>query len=191
MHRFKASLAAAALFLVGTASAEVYKIDSEHSSVAFSIRHLVSRTSGNFHEFSGTIDYDAEHPEKTHVEATIQAASIDTDNARRDGHLRSGDFFNVEKFPTIVFKSIGAELEEGQLKVMGNLTMHGVTRTIALPVEILGTGIHPYNQKPIAGFSAHAVILRSDYGVNNWADTAAILGDEVKVSLTIEAVAGE
>ena len=66
-----------------------------------------------------------------------------------------------------------------------------MTRTIALPVEILGTGIHPYNQKPIAGFSAHAVILRSDYGVNNWADTAAILGDEVKVSLTIEAVAGE
>ena len=190
-HRFKLSLAAAALFLVGTASAEVYKIDSEHSSVAFSIRHLVSRTSGNFHEFSGTINYDAEHPEKTHVEATIQVASIDTDNAKRDGHLKSSDFFNVEKFPAIAFKSIGAELKDGVLKVMGNFTMHGVTKTIALPVEVLGTGIHPYNQKPIAGFSAHTVILRSDYGVNNWADAAGILGDEVKVSLTIEAIAGE
>ena len=78
LHRLRLGLPVVAILFVGTAGAEVYQVDSEHSSVAFSIRHLVSRTSGNFHEFSGTINYDAGHPEKTQVEARIQAASIDT-----------------------------------------------------------------------------------------------------------------
>ena len=114
-HRFKLSLAAAALFLVGTASAEVYKIDSEHSSVAFSIRHLVSRTSGNFHEFSGTINYDAEHPEKTHVEATIQVASIDTDNARRDGARRDQDHCVAGRGPRHGHPPLQPETDRGLL----------------------------------------------------------------------------
>lgn len=191
LRRFKLSFAAVAILLVGTAGAEVYQIDSEHSNVAFSIRHLVSRTSGQFNEFSGTINYEAKHPNKTQVEATIQVASIDTDNAKRDGHLKSGDFFDVEQFPTITFKSTKAEMKEGGLQITGDFTLHGQTKTITLPIEVLGTGIHPYNQKPVAGFATHTTLLRSDYGVNSWTDAAGVLGDEVKISVTIEAIAGE
>ena len=189
--RSKWALAILATLLVGPAAAEVYNIDSEHSSVAFSIRHLVSRTSGNFHEFTGTINYDATAPEKTAVEAIIQVASIDTDNIKRDAHLRSGDFFDAEQFPTITFKSTHVALKGETLELTGEFTMHGVTSTITFPVEILGTGTHPYSQKPIVGFDAQTVIKRSDYGVNNWTDAAGILGDEVKVHVTIEAIAGE
>ena len=181
------SLAAAALLLAGSAQAEVYTIDSEHSSVAFSIRHLVSRTSGRFNEFSGTINYDEKTPAATMVEVTIQVASIDTDNERRDGHLRSGDFFGVEKFPTFTFKSTKAEAKDGKILLTGDLTMHGVTKTITLPVEVLGTGTHPRSKKPLAGFSAETVIKRSDYGINSWTDAAGVLGDEVKISVTVEA----
>ena len=191
LRRFKMGIAAMAVLLVSTAGAEVYQIDSEHSSVSFSIRHLVSRTSGNFHEFSGTINYDADHPEKTQVEATIQVSSLDTDNEKRDAHLSGTDFFDAEQFPTITFKSTKTEVKEGTLHVTGEFTMHGKTKTITLPVEVLGTGTHPYNQKPVAGFEASTVLARSEYGVNNWTDKAGVLGDEVKVSLTVEAIAGE
>ena len=191
LRRFKLGLAAVAVLLVGTAGAEVYQIDSEHSNAVFSIRHLVSRTSGQFNEFSGAIHYDAKQPEMTQVEATIQVASIDTDNAKRDGHLKSGDFFYVEQFPTISIKSTKAVVKDGVLQVTGEFTLHGVTKTITLPIEVLGTGTHPYNQKPIAGFEARMVLARSDYGVNSWTDAAGVLGDEVKISLNVEAIAGE
>jgi polyisoprenoid-binding protein YceI len=189
MHATKRffALVAAVTLLAGPALAETYTIDSEHSSVAFSIRHLVSRTSGRFNDFAGTIKYDPSHPEKTSAEATIQVSSIDTDNEKRDGHLRSADFFNAEKFPTITFKSTKAKVKDGSIHLTGDFTMHGVTKSITLPVEILGTGTNPFNKKPQAGFAAELTINRSDYGVNTWSDVASVLGDEVKISLTVEA----
>jgi polyisoprenoid-binding protein YceI len=189
MHATKRffALVAAITLLAGPALAETYIIDSEHSSVAFSIRHLVSRTSGRFNDFAGTIKYDPAHPEKTSAEATIQVSSIDTDNEKRDGHLRSADFFNAEKFPTITFKSTKAKAKDGAIHLTGDFTMHGVTKSITLPVEILGTGANPFNKKPQAGFAAELTIKRSDYGVNTWSDVASVLGDEVKISLTVEA----
>jgi|TARA_B100001971_G_C18221658_1_gene557597 polyisoprenoid-binding protein YceI len=188
LHRLRLGLPVVAILFVGTAGAEVYQVDSEHSSVAFSIRHLVSRTSGNFHEFSGTINYDAGHPEKTQVEARIQAASIDTDNQRRDDHLRSGDFLEVEKYPTIGFTSTNTEVKAGVLQLTGKFTMHGVTKTITLPVKVLGIGTHPRRKVSVAGFETATVLKRSEYGVNSWTDAARVLGDEVKISIIIEAL---
>jgi polyisoprenoid-binding protein YceI len=180
-------LSAAAILLAGPALAETYTVDAEHSSVNFSVRHLVSRTAGRFNDFSGTIKYDPVHAEKTSAEIAIQVSSLDTDNEKRDGHLRSADFFNAEEFATITFKSTKAKVKDDVIHLTGDFTMHGVTKSITLPVEILGMGAHPFNKKLQAGFATHGTILRSDYGVNTWTDVAGVLGDEVRISLTVEA----
>lgn len=177
-----------ALLLAGSALAETYEIDKVHSSVAFSIRHLVSRTGGTFNDFSGTIQYDPKDPKKTQVEAVIQVASIDTKNEKRDGHLKSADFFAAEKYPTITFKSTKAERKGDVLMITGDFTMHGTTKKITLSVEVLGLGAHPRNNAPVAGFASELVLKRSDYGIDSWTDMAGVLGDEVKVALTIEAI---
>ena len=180
--------AATVLLLAGTSTAETFTIDASHSSVDFTIRHLVSRMSGKFTEFSGTVEYDGAKPAATRIDATIQVASINTSNERRDGHLRGPDFFDAETHPLITFKSTKAEKQGDLLMVTGDFTMHGTTRSIVLPVEVLGVGTHPRTNKPVAGFSAETTIKRSDYGVNSWTDAANVLGDEVKAVLNIEAL---
>ncbi len=177
-----------ALLWVGTGAAEIYQIDKSHSSVGFSIRHLVSRTSGNFTEFSGTITYDPAHPEQTAAEATIQTTSINTDNERRDNHLRGPDFFDIEKYPTITFKSTSAKKEGDKIMLTGDFTMHGVTKSITLPIEVLGTGTHPRSQTPMAGFTTELTLHAPDYGVTSWANYVNVLGEDVKVSITLEAI---
>lgn len=179
---------AVALFGVLPVQAETYQIDATHSAVDFSIRHLVGRTKGKFKEFTGAIVYDEKAVEKSSVEAVIKVASLDTENERRDGHLRSPDFFDAEKYPEITFKSSKVEKGEGgKLLVTGDLTLHGVTKSVQLAVEVLGTGIHPMTNMPVAGFSSGLAIKRSDYGINNWVDKANVLGDEVEVGILIEA----
>ena len=196
MHRL--SIALVLLVTICNVDAAVYQIDSEHSNVSFDIRYLVSNTGGNFHVFSGNIVYDIEKPEEIQIQATIQAESIDTDNVKRDRHLKSDDFLNVEKYPIITFMSSNAglkdgvgsvgDLEEDILFVEGKFTMHGVSKIITLPVRFLGKGIHPYKKKEVVGFSAKTVVRRSDFGVNNWTDKAGVLSDDVEVRLTIQAV---
>lgn len=183
----------ALVVLVSSAPGEAltYKIDTAHSNVGFSIRHLVSKVRGSFDQFSGTLHYDPEAPGKSKVSATIDVSSIDTGNDRRDDHLRSPDFFGVENYPTITFESTGARKDGDRLMVTGDLTMHGVTRQVTLPVEVLGTGVHPRSKEPIAGFSAELKLNRSDYGVNSWTDPTGIVGDEVSVTINIEAVKAE
>jgi polyisoprenoid-binding protein YceI len=175
-----------ALVMVGTGVAETYEIDKGHSSVDFSIRHLVGRTSGHFNTFSGTVMYDPAHPEKTSVEATIDVASIDTGHEGRDGHLRKDDFFGVETYPTMTFKSTSAKVDGETILLTGDFTMHGTTKAITLPVVVLGVGVHPRNKAPLAGFETGLVLKRSDYGVNSWTDVAGVLGDEVKVHIALE-----
>jgi polyisoprenoid-binding protein YceI len=177
----------AVFLLAGTGAADTYSIDTVHSSVGFTIRHIFSRVGGSFTDFSGTIMYDPNHPETSSVEATIKVASINTNNERRDNHLRSADFFDAEKYPQITFKSTGAKKQDEKLMVTGDLTMHGVTRRAVLPIEVLGVGTHPMSKAPVAGFAAELTVKRSDFGVNNWVDKAGMLGDEIKVSLNIEA----
>jgi len=176
------------LVLAGSGVAETYKIDKGHSGVGFSIRHLVSRTPGKFNDFEGVIVYDPAHPEKTSAEATIQVGSIDTGNERRDGHLKGDDFFDAEKYPTITFKSTSAKKEGDTILLTGDFTMHGTTKSVTLPVTVLGVGTHPRNKAPMAGFETETVLKCSDYGVNSWANFANILGDEVKVTITLETV---
>jgi polyisoprenoid-binding protein YceI len=180
--------AATALAFVQPVAAGSYKVDPAHSNVGFSVRHLVGRVTGSFQEFSGSISYDADSPEKSTVSATIKAGSISTGNDRRDNHLRSGDFFDVEKYAEISFNSTSARQEGDRLMVTGDLTMHGVTRSVTMPIEVLGTGVHPMAKVPVAGFSAELKLNRSDYGVNSWTDPAGIVGDEVKITINIEAM---
>lgn len=184
-----AAVIAACLPSVQAEAAQTYTIDAAHSSVGFSIRHIVSRTTGKFNDVKGTIVYDAENPANSSVEAVIQIASIDTDNERRDNHLRSADFFDAEKYPTMTFKSSKVEKKGEVLNVTGDLTLHGVTKRVVLPVEILGVGTHPMTKAAVAGFEANLTIKRSDFGVNTWTDAAGVLGDEVRVTLLIEALA--
>ena len=179
-----------ALLQVGPSQSETYIVDPVHSSVDFHIRHLVSRSTGKFREFTGTISYDAAAPESSSFSGVIQAGSIDTGSERRDGHLKSADFFATEKYPEITFQSTGiAQIKGDIVTVKGKLTMHGAIRAIEIPVEVLGIGVHPKNGKSVAGFSAEFTIKRSDYGVNSWVDKAGVLGDDVKISLLIEALA--
>ena len=168
--------------------AETYVVDRSHSSVDFSIRHLVGRTKGRFGEFSGTISYDAAKPQASSFSGIIQVKSIDTGNERRDGHLRSADFFEAEAFPEITFESTEVTgTGESTLDVKGKLTMHGTTREVTLSVEILGTGTNPRSGKAQIGLETNFAVLCSDYGVNSWERFSAVLGDEVRIQVLIEA----
>jgi polyisoprenoid-binding protein YceI len=169
---------------------DTYKLDPVHSSISFKVRHFFSYVTGNFTKFEGTIRVDPDHPEKSSVTATIQAGSIDTKNEKRDEDLRSPDFFDVAKYPTITFKSksvkqTGADTGD----IVGDLTMHGVTKEITLHAKFLGKGTG-LGGKPISGWQVTPdPIKRSDYGLT-WSKTVegtAVVGEEVTVSIDIEA----
>jgi polyisoprenoid-binding protein YceI len=173
--------------LPAAAAPVVYKVDADHSGVSFSIRHFVSNVSGRFRDFDGVIRYDAEKPEASSVALTVRAASIDTTNNDRDEHLRSKDFFEVAKFPTLSFTSTQVIAKDAKtLEVTGSLTMHGVTRQITFPVQLLGTMKAPQGEK--AGFAASFTVNRKEYGINwnNLLDSGPVLGDEVRITIEIE-----
>jgi polyisoprenoid-binding protein YceI len=179
------------LLLPALAAAEpvVYKVDPNHSSVGFTIRHFVSNVPGRFDDFRGIIKYDRQNPAASSVEFTVQAASIDTNNNDRDDHLRSKDFFDVQNFPTLTFTSTQVTAKGANtLDVTGTLTLHGVTKQVTLPVEVLGTMKGARGEK--AGFEASFTLNRKEYGIvwNRVFDAGTtLLGDEVKVSISIEA----
>jgi polyisoprenoid-binding protein YceI len=179
-----------ALLLPALAAADpvTYKVDADHSGVGFSIRHFVSNVSGRFRDFDGVIKYDKANPAASSVEFTVKAASIDTSNNDRDEHLRSKDFFDVQKFPTLTFTSTKVVAKDANtLDVTGNLTMHGVTKPVTFPVTLLGTVKTPKGEK--AGFETNFKVDRKEYGItwNNVLDSGPVLGDDVKVNIEIEA----
>jgi len=183
----------AAVLLGGALSAsadETYKIDSVHSSITFKVRHFFSYVTGDFKKFEGTIHVDMDHPEKSSVSATIDVASIETKNDKRDEDLRSPDFFEVAKYPTITFKSKSVKktgAESGD--IIGDLTMHGVTKEITLHAKFLGKG-KGMGGKAISGWQVTAdPIKRADYGLN-WSkavEGTAVVGEEVTISIDVEA----
>jgi polyisoprenoid-binding protein YceI len=186
----RASLLALAFLLPTLAAAEpaVYRVDGDHSGVSFKIRHFVSSVSGRFRDFDGVVKYDKLSPSASSVEFTIRASSIDTASNDRDEDLRSKNFFEVAKYPTLTFTSTRVVPRDAKtLLVTGNLTMHGVTREITFPVEMLGTVSAPGGEK--AGFEASFTVNRKEFGIdwNNILDSGPLLGDEVKVSIEIEA----
>jgi polyisoprenoid-binding protein YceI len=169
---------------------EKWNFDLAHSSVGFWVRHLmISKVHGRFTKWTGEIAFDAEDPSKSSVEVQIDAASIDTQEAQRDGHLKSADFFDVEKFPHITFKSTSVTGKSEAFDAHGDLTLHGVTHPVVLHVEYAGRTKHPMGGER-AGFSAHTSINRKDYGLhwNMVLEAGGVgVGDKVEINLEIQA----
>jgi polyisoprenoid-binding protein YceI len=182
---------AAVLAVVSPAlAADTYQFDKSHTTVGFQVRHIFTMLGGKFQDFSGTIKVDRAKPESSSVEFTIQAATIFTNDAKRDEHLRNPDFFDVANHPTITFKSTSVKPTGKDLyEVTGNLTMRGVTKQVTLPVTFLGEGKDPWGNEKM-GFALATTLNRKDYGIN-WnkaLDQGGVLvGDEVKVQISVEA----
>lgn len=168
-----------------------FAIDKSHSEVTFQVRHLITKVRGHFSNFEGDIHYDESTPSASSVNLTIHAASIDTAEPNRDTHLRSADFFDVEQFPVLTFKSVSVASRGGNaLEVTGDLTIHGVTRRIAVPVTFLGGAKDPWGNSRIA-FEGEYNVNRKDFGLN-WnaaLETGGFLvGDEVKIAVSVQAI---
>ena len=178
--------------LATTASAaNTYMIDTTHSTVGFSVKHLtVSTVPGNFKDFSGTIFLDPAKPTATMIEATIETKSINTNNEKRDTHLRSADFFDADANPTITFKSTSVTADGNTYNVSGDLTIKGVSRKVMIPMELSGPVKSPMNGNMVIGLSKQTKINRQDYGVK-WSkqmDTGGlVVGDDVMIHIDIEA----
>lgn len=182
-------LAAAALaVLTPSVRATVYEIDTAHTTVGFKAKHVVGKVPGRFTKFSGEFTYDAKDPKAWKTEATIDAASIDTDVEGRDKHLKSDAFFDVAKCPTLTFKSTGVtDFKDDHAKLHGDLTMHCVTRPIVLDLEIDGTAKDPWGNDT-ASFSATARVNRKDWGIswNKSLDNGGVLvGEQVDIILEV------
>jgi polyisoprenoid-binding protein YceI len=170
---------------------EKWTFDTIHSSVNFWVRHLmVAKVHGRFAKWSGSLAFDDKQLATAQAQVEIDATSIDTKDPQRDGHLRSADFFDVEKYPTLSFKSTSVEDVRGaNFKLNGDLTMHGVTKSVTLDVEYAGRAIHPQMGER-AGFSAHGTLNRKDWGLvwNQTLDAGGLaLGDKIEIHLEIEA----
>lgn len=179
-----------ALPIVASAKPDTFTVDTGHSGISFQVRHFFSEVPGRFTDFSGKIVWDAEKPEGSSVEITVQAKSINTDNENRDGHLRNADFFDVEKFPTFTFKSTSVKAKDAKtLTVQGDLTVKGITKRTSIEVQVLGV-MELGGGKAKAGFKTEFTINRQDFGIN-WNKTldqgGTVLGDEVKVNVLFEA----
>ena len=168
-----------------------YSIDKAHSEVSFQVRHLLTKVRGRFSDFNGTIEFDVENPERSLVDVEIRAASIDTNERDRDAHLRSADFFDVEKIPVLTFRSTKIRrYSDERFAVTGDLTIHGVTRSVSFEASLLGTAKDPWGNERIA-FEAETTINRKDFGLtwNAALETGGFLvGDDVKISLSVQAV---
>lgn len=170
-----------------------WSIDPQHSEIGFEVKHMMFATvRGRFEEVEGTVVLGPEDSiEQSRVEAVVQAASIDTGQAQRDEHLRSGDFFDVERFPTLAFRSTAVRRKNsGELVLEGDLTVHGVTRGVEFEVTETGRGTDPWGSERI-GFSATAAIDRRDFGLtwNQALEAGGVLvGTEVKIVLEIQAI---
>jgi polyisoprenoid-binding protein YceI len=169
-----------------------YTLDVNHSRLGFVARHaMVTKVRGAFNEFTGTATIDGDHPENSHVEVSVQVASIDTRNAMRDEHLRTNDFFDAASHPTITFRSTEiTPAGDNDYEVTGELTIKGVTKTITLPLEFAGAAKDPFGNERI-GFEGSVVINRGDFGVtyNAALETGGVLvSDKITIEIEISAI---
>jgi polyisoprenoid-binding protein YceI len=170
-------------------------IDPAHTQIGFSVRHMMIATvRGQFDSFAGTVEYDETNPAATTIDLTIEAASINTRQADRDGHLKSPDFLNADEYPHISFKSTHVELvNEFNARLVGNLTIKDVTRKVALDVQYVGQARSPWGTTS-AGFNASTTINRKDWGLvwNQALETGGVLvGEEMNISVEVELIRQE
>ena len=191
MFRKLALAAALATASLTAVAADKYEFDGNHTNVVFSWTHFgLSNPSARFAKVEGEVLLDTADLTKSTVSVTIPVDSLRTDVPKFDEHLRSGDFFDLAKFPTATFKSTKVEKAgDNKLKVTGDLTIHGVTKSTVLDVTVNKIGDHPMAKKPAAGFDASTVVKRSDFGMGNYVPNVS---DEVKIHITTETLkAGE
>lgn len=193
MKFLRSSLALAGLFTLGlastaTAAVETYEIDPAHSSVAFRVRHLFTKIPGSFTKFSGTVVVDRDNPEKSSAQATIDATTINTANEKRDAHLKNHEFLDVTKFPTITFQSKSWKpTGPDTFDVVGDLTIHGVTKEVVVKTKALGFGKGMQPGSMVAGWEGTTTVNRRDFGVNGPPMLGQTVGDEVEITISLEA----
>jgi polyisoprenoid-binding protein YceI len=190
--KFAALCPAAVILFASAAPAAEWKIDSAHSAAHFSVRHMmVSTVRGDFGKISGTVNYDPEAPEKAEVFVEIDAASIDTRNEKRDAHLRSEDFFFVEKYPAMTFRSRRVERSGAGLRLVGDLTIRGVTREVVFDVDGPAPPVKDARGNLRTGATATTRIDRTDFGLKwNRALEAGgwTVGHEVTITVDVELI---
>jgi polyisoprenoid-binding protein YceI len=172
-------------------AADQFEIDRSHSSVGFSVRHMmVTNVKGNFKDFSGTILYDDKDISKSSVNVTIKTASVDTDNENRDNDLRSPNFFDAAKYPEITFASKRVEKAGDGFTCIGTLTMHGVSKDVTVPFKIIGP-VKDQRGNTRIGIEASLTINRTDYGIvysRALEGGGLVVGNEVKIEINLEAI---
>ena len=167
-----------------------WNFDTAHSNIGFSVKHMmVSTARGTFEKFSGSVSFDPAKPAETTLDVSIDAASINTNDEKRDGHLKSADFFEVEAHPALTFKSTRVQvIDKDSAKLSGDLTIRGVTKPVVLDVEFNGVGQNPWGNQ-VAGFSAKTKISRKDFGLvwNVALEAGGVLvADDVKIEIDAE-----
>ncbi len=190
MRSFKFLFVALALVLLSSATelraADTFKVDSAHSFLLFHVRHFgAGNVYGRFNDPTGTIVWDEADASKSSIEIEAKSDNIDTGSQKRDDHLKGPDFFNAPQFPTLTFKSTKVEkgAKAGELKITGDLTIHGVTKPVNVTATKLGEGKNQQG-KPIAGFETKFTIKRGDYDMNFM---EGAIGDEVHITVALEA----
>jgi len=185
-----AALTAVALATPAWAEVHTFQIDPDHTTVGFNVRHMFTNLHGQFNSFNGTFQLDPKTGAVSAAKAVIETASVDTDHEKRDGHLKSEDFFNVEKFPAMTFTGKVFKQVDGGTEITGDFTLLGVTKPLTLKAKFLGAGADPWGNTR-AGLTATGRIDRKDFGMdfNKVLDTGGLLiGDEVDITLEVEAV---
>ncbi|VAW13435.1 hypothetical protein MNBD_BACTEROID05-569 [hydrothermal vent metagenome] len=175
--------------------AEVYAIDAPHSTIGFAVKHLVvSTTKGDFTDYAGSIEFDSGNLESFRAQMIIQAKSIDTNNQKRDAHLRKAEFLDVEQYPTIQFESSSLVKSDSGFQLRGNFTIRGVTKKVSIPVEIAGPVKSPLDGSKVIGLSGEFIINRQDYGVD-WSKQmdkgGLVVADNVRIIIELEAHAAQ
>ncbi len=179
----------AGLLLLGLVATRVdsaeFVLEPAHTSVVFAINHLgYSYTYGRFNKVGGQLRFESDSPSAAEFAIDIDPSSVDTNDAKRDEHLRGADFFNVRQFPSMQFRSTAVRTTPEGLQLTGNFTMHGVTKQITIPLKMLGEGKGPYGKDRI-GFLSQFSLKRSDFGMNNMLGP---IGDDVSVLMSFEGI---
>jgi len=190
-HFFKLSILFTILFFTTSAFGNQWKIDPDHSEVRFQVKHILTTVSGTFNEFKGKIDFDPQMPSKGKINFTVNVKSVNTNNGKRDNHLKSKDFFSADKFPEMTFTSTKISHKmDNQYELEGKMSIKDVTKNITVAFEFLSPTPHPFDKKNnVGGFITKFTIPRLDYHVGNGKFLKmGVVGEFVSVEITGEAL---